>query len=222
MNSIKFNFYKNTKYFLVGFGVIMLAGLIVGLILGLNLTEALGRSAIVYFSLALLIVMIVSFIYLTVRYDSLTAFCFILSLFLNIATMVALVAILRIPVGDSFISALCVISGLTFVYNLVLFSKIKNHKHEKNNRDIVVNTSIKESLSYFIFVTGIVLFAILLCLAILDASVYLFVRPMLIGLVVCLISSIFISGSIWGYFYKDRPKKVKVKDETVYVEEENK
>ena len=221
MNSTKFNFYKNAKYFLIAFGIILLAGLVMGLVLGLNLSEALGGSAIVYFTLSMLIIMVITFIYLTIRYDSITAFCFSFLEFLNIATVVALVAIIRVPVADNFISVLAVTFVITFAYNVILFSKIKLHKHEKNNRDVVVNNCIKESIKYFLFVTIIVTVLMLLSLIIFDTSIYLFVRPMLISIVVCLISAIFISCPIWGFFYKDRPKKVKVKDDTIYEEKEN-
>ena len=220
MNSTKFNFYKNAKYFLIGFGLIMLAGLIVGLILGLNLVESLGGSVVMYFSIAFLIVMVIAFVYLSLRYDVLTAFCFVLSLFINTATVVALVAIIRVPVGDNFVSVLVLTSVLTFVENLILFSKIKTKKHEKYNRDIIVNNCIKDSLFNLLFVSILLVVCLTVCLALLDSNIYLFVRPMLISVVVCLISSIFINGAVWGYFYKDRPKKVKVKDETIYVEEE--
>ena len=218
MNSTKFNFYKNAKYVLIGLTVILLAGLIVGLVLGLNLAEALGGSSIVYFTLSVLIMMVISFIYLLLRYDSITAFCFALSLCLNIAIVIALVAIIRVPVADNFISVLLVTSILTYVFNLILFSKIRLYKNEKENRDIVVNKSIKESFNYILLTTLMVAVVLILSLAIFDAYIYLFVRPMLISLATCLFTTIFVSGPIWGYFYRERPKKVKTKDDTIYVE----
>lgn len=218
MNSTKFNFYKNAKYILIGLGVVLLAGLIVGLVLGLNLAEALGGSSIVYFTLSILIIMVISFIYLLLRYDSVTAFCFALALFLNIATVIALVAIIRVPVADNFISVLLVTSVLTYVFNLILFSKIRLYKNEKENRDVVVNKSIKESFSYILLTTLAIAVVLILCLAILDTSIYLFVRPMLISLATCLVTTIFVSGPIWGFFYRERPKKVKAKDDTIFVE----
>ena len=224
MNLNKFNFYKNSKFFLLGALVILVAGLIVGLAGGLNLVEAIGSSIIVDFSLILLICMALIFVYLTIRYDSVTAFVFALELFLNCAITVSLCAIIRIPVSSNFAVALGFIMALTIIFNMIIFSKVKVLKHEKLNREELINNITKDSIKQILLITLVFLGVILISLIVVDSDVFMFVIPLIVGLIVAFIMAVFVSAPIWGYFYKDRPKKKKItqEDETVYFEgEEN-
>lgn len=220
MNSNKFNFYKNAKYFLVASLLLLIAGLVVGLVVGLNLVEALGGSVIVYFAGITLLSMIFVFIYFMIRYDAVTAFCFSLAIFLNVALVIAICAIIRVPVSSAFISVLAVAMILTIVLNMFIFAKIKKRKEEKTQRAELVNQVIKSSLLSILIVVVACLFVSLAVLIIIDYEILSFVRPMLVALLVCAFTTVFITAPIWGFFYKDKPKRIKAKesDVTVYNE----
>ena len=220
MKSCKFNFYKFAKYFVATSLLILIAGLVMGFVLNMNLKEALGGYTIVYSAIALLITMVFSFVYLYFRYENTLAFSFTLGIFLNVALLVALCTIIRVPVGNIFVAAILATVFFTIVLNMPIFIKLWHAREEKQERSDMINATIKQSLKEVMLISLVLLAVLLVCLLIVDGEALMFIRPAVIGLIVSTLSAIFILPSVWGYFYRHKPAKKKKQDITVYSENE--
>ena len=221
MNLNKFNFYKNSKYVIISSLLILLAGLIVGIICKLNIVEAMGSSVVITGTAVVLVTMITCLVYFNFRYDIVSAFCFSLAAFLNVAVTMAVCAIIRIPVSSVIISVIGVILVLSVLFNIFIFEKIKSLKSEKKDREELVNLVVRSSIKQILLIVALILIALLLSLIIVNINVIIFIRLMIVGLITTALSSIFVIAPIWGYFYRDIPKKKKVIDETMFVDEKD-
>ena len=212
MNSKKFNVYKSAVGFDIASGLLLIAGLVVGIILGFSSTIVVSSSAILNTVIATLIFMLVLFIYLAVRYEAYTGFTAILAVAHNVMLTTALVCIFRLPINDSFMMVIMAVCGLTAINNLVLFANKKEY-HKTENREQLVNSMVGEKLKSLILINCVIFTAVMLMIFTFDKSIIMFVRPMLISIIATMYSSIFMVAPFWGYFVKE--KKVRKQDNLV-------
>ena len=220
MKSHKFNFYKSAKYFIIASLLIAIAGLVVGLVLNLNTVEAIGSSVIVSCTIISLVSMLITLIYFWIRYDLITGFCYAFSIFLNVSLLIALVSIIRTPIGDSIISVLSMVILLTILLNSIIFYNVRDLKEEKLPKQELVQKICIKSFKSLLLCYAMILIVLLLSLIVYNYEIVMFVRPMLIGLTVSAITSMFIVSPLWSYFYKEKTIRKKDVDETVF--EDNK
>ena len=138
MNLKKFNVYKNSLYFDIASGVLLLAGLVVGLILGLNSIMTFGSSAILKTVIAVLVFMLIVFVYGWKRYEAYTGFTMVLAIAHNVMLTTALVCIFRMPVDESLMMVMLIVCALTTINLFVLFANKKEYK-TTDNREKLVN-----------------------------------------------------------------------------------
>lgn len=206
MNSKKFNVYKSAIGFYIASGLLLIAGLVVGIIFGFSSSIAISSTAILNTVIATLIFMLVLFIYLSIRYEAYTGFTAVLAVAHNVMLTTALVCIFRMPISDSFMAVIMAVCGLTAVNILVLFANNKEYQ-KTENRELLVNSLVGEKLKTLILINCAIFVAVVLMILSFDNNIIMFVRPMLIGVVATAYSSIFMVASFWGYFVKE--KKVK-------------
>ena len=218
MKSHKYNFYKNSKYFIIASLLIALAGLIVGLTLKLNTVEAIGSSVIVNSTIITLVSMVITLVYFWIRYDLVTGFCYAFSIFFNISLMIALLAIIRTPITDNIVSVISMVILLTVAFNSLIFYNTKDLKEEKLTKQDLVQKISEKSFKSVLLCFVMFLVVLLLSLIVYNYEIIMFVRPMLVGLTISAITTMFIIAPIWSYFYKEKTIRKKEVDETVFEE----
>lgn len=207
MNLNRYNIYKNAKYCMLASGIILLAGLIVGLIFGVSSEIVLGGSALLNATLAVMTFSIIVFIYTLLRYDPYTALTVVMSIVHNILLTLALTVILRIPIAENYTMQICVVTALSMINCLLLFSQVKEEQKSPLSKETTVNDITQQGIKPLLYVNIPLLIATLILSFVLETGVLSFVRPMLIGIIVSVYSAIFMSVTFWGYFVKEKKKR---------------
>lgn len=221
MNSRKFDFFGNMKYFSIASLVIMLAGLVIGLIFGFANSSSINGQAYLYSILAIIISILVLFIYCAIRHGFYSAFAFLLSSFHNIALLISLVVLFRIPVESGLLMALCLTIALTAVFEFITLSKLTPEMKITESRKTTTNDLVVKSLKQLIIIGLSIVVVLVLGLLIGGVSILNFVRPALLGTIISLYCAIFITTEYWGLYVKEKRKKKIEKDETVFIEKES-
>ncbi len=216
MNSKKFNVYKNAVYFDIASGILLIAGLVVGLILGLNSEVKIASSSILNTTLAVLVFEIILLIYVTVKYDFYTAFTMVLAVLHNVMLTVALVCIFRIPVTDSLTTAIMIVTGLTAVNLFILFAGKPDYK-STTNRESMVNDLVSSKLKTLVLLNCTILVTVIAMIFTFNTNIVMLVRPLLIGIVVTFYSTVFMCAPFCGYFIKEKKQRKQVDLEQDYV-----
>ena len=206
MNSKKFNVFKNAIYFDIASAILLVAGLIVGLVVGLNSAVHITNTAILNTVLAVLVFAIILFVYVTIKYDFYTAFTMILAIMHNIILTVALVCIFRIPVSYSLTTALLIVTGLTTLNLFIMFTG-KSEFKSTTNREQLVNKMVADKLKTLVLINCTILVTAILMIFTFSTSVVMLVRPLLVGIVVTFYSTIFMCVPFWGYFIREKKQR---------------
>lgn len=206
MNLKKFNVYKNALYFDIASGILMLAGLIVGLLVGFNSILSFNTNAILKTVLAVFVFMLVVFFYGWKRYEAYTGFTMVLAIGHNVMLTTALVTIFRLQIDESLMMVMLIVCALTALNCFILFENKKEYKTTAN-RENLVNGLVDSKLKTLVLINGLILAVCIVLVITFNASILMFIRPMLVGIVVTAYSSIFMVAPFWGYFVKE--KKVK-------------
>ena len=207
MNLKKFNVYKNSLYFDIASGLLLIAGLVVGLILGLNSIMTFNSSAILKTVIAVLIFMLIVFVYGWRRYDAYTGFTMVLGISFNVMLTTALVCIFRMPVDESLMMVMLVVCTLSALNLFILFANKKEFK-KTDNREKLVNDLVYSKSKTLVLINCSLVAVLIALIFTFDAAILMFIRPMLVGVVVCLYSSIFMVLPFWGYFVKEKQAKI--------------
>ena len=214
MNLKKFNIYKNALYFDIASGLLLVAGLIIGLILGLNSIMTFQTSAILKTVIAVLIFMLIVFVYGFRRYDVYTGFTMVMGISFNVMLTTAMVCIFRMPVDESLMMVMLVVCTISAFNLFILFANKKEFK-KTDNREKLVNELVCSKFKTLVLMNCTFVAVLILLIFTFDASILMFIRPMLVGIVVCLYSSIFMVAPFWGYFVKEKQAKKQVSETEV-------
>ena len=117
-------------------------------------------------------------------------------------------ALVRIPVGNTFIACMLTIVGYSINATIVIFDRIRENRQVmyRESLDEIVNASISQTLSRSIN-TSVTTFIAVFVLWILGvASIREFALPLMAGIIFGAYSSIFITGTLW-YALKKLGKK---------------
>lgn len=132
----------------------------------------------------------------------------VLALLHDVLCVLTVYALVRIPVGNTFIACMLTIVGYSINATIVIFDRIRENRqvmyHE--SLDEIVNASISQTLSRSIN-TSVTTFIAVFVLWILGvASIREFALPLMAGIIFGAYSSIFITGTLW-YALKKLGKK---------------
>ncbi|MDD7114122.1 MAG: protein translocase subunit SecD [Lachnospiraceae bacterium] len=165
-------------------------------------------------AVAVIIATIFMLIYIAFRFkDMKFGFSAVLALMHDVLMVLMVYAVARLSVGNTFIACMLTILGYSINATIVIFDRIrenlKNKQMVREGIDVVVNTSISQTLTRSIntsltsFITIFVLYIIGV------ASIKEFTLTLMCGIVFGAYSSVCITGPIW-YFMKthfDKKKK---------------
>ena len=169
-------------------------------------------------AVAVIIATIFMLIYIAFRFkDMKFGVSAVLALMHDVLMVLMVYAVARLSVGNTFIACMLTILGYSINATIVIFDRIrenlKNKQMVKEGMDVVVNTSISQTLTRSIntsltsFITIFVLYIIGV------ASIKEFTLTLMCGIVFGAYSSVCITGPIW-YFLKthfDKKKAVSKK-----------
>ena len=132
----------------------------------------------------------------------------VLALMHDIGIVFAIYAMARLSVGNTFIACMLTILGYSINATIVIYDRIrenmKNRQLKKQGIEVVINTSISQTLTRSIntsltsFVTIFVLYLIGV------AAIKEFTFALMCGIVCGAYSSICLAGPIWYYIQKKR------------------
>lgn len=216
MNSKKFSVYKNAIYFYIASLILLVAGLIVGIIFGLNSAFTLSSKTVLNTVLAVLVFEIILLCYSWIKYDFYTAFTFVLAVLHNVLLTTALTAIFRIPVIDNFVITLLLVCALTMLNQFILFADKVEYK-VTTNREQMVNDLVDSKLKIITLINCTLIACVVLMIFTFSTSVVMLVRPLLIALIVIFYSTVFMCAPFYGYFIKEKKQRKVVDLEQDYV-----
>lgn len=161
---------------------------------------------------AVLIAMVLMLIYIWFRFkDFRFSGSAVLALVHDVLVVLACYAIIRIPVGNTFIAVMLTIVGYSINSTIVIFDRIRERLNGSVTRDAdrlkeIVNDSITQTLSRSIntSLTTFVMVALLFIMGV--TSIREFSLPLMVGIIAGAYSSVCITGSLW---YMLRVKKSK-------------
>ena len=132
----------------------------------------------------------------------------VLALLHDVLCVLTVYALVRIPVGNTFIACMLTIVGYSINATIVIFDRIRENRQVmyRESLDEIVNASISQTLSRSIN-TSVTTFIAVFVLWILGvASIREFALPLMAGVIFGAYSSIFITGTLW-YALKKLGKK---------------
>lgn len=207
MNLKKYNFYKNSLWSYIALGLILIAGLVVGLVLGMNASIDLSGSIYLKSVLSVLVFSVCAFIYTIIRHEVYMAITMVLSIMINSMLTVALITLIRVPVNDSITMCLMIVSALTVINNLMIFSEVKDEHKKPASKEEMVNSMIEHNFKNLLLVNSLILIATCFLLFIFNAEILEIGRMLLVGIVATFFVSVFCTVPFWGFFVKEKKKK---------------
>ncbi len=182
-----------------------------------NFDANVPSGVILSTALAILVMIIAVFIYIASRFGISAGFVSGMICILDLITLVGLIAITRIQLDISIMSAFVLTAMYSLICSAILFSKVnENFKKEiyaKYTNAQIVNISVKDVL---VVNTSLAIFLLLIAffMGIVPTTI---VRntslPVMLGVLISYYSSMFITPGLWSRTYIKRRRKEKVKTE---------
>lgn len=170
-------------------------------------SDEMQRDAV----LAVVIAGIFMLIYIWIRFkDVKFGASAVIALLHDVLVVLTVYALVRIPVGNTFIACMLTIVGYSINATIVIFDRIRENRKTmgKEALDVVVNTSISQTISRSIN-TSLTTFITIFVLYIMGVTaIREFALPLMAGIVCGAYSSICITGALW-YMMKKRSEKKK-------------
>ena len=188
-----------------------------------NFGANVSLDTILSTALAIIVMIVAVFVYISARYGLSAGFVSMLVSILDAVVLLALLGITRVSIevgaltSFAFVSLYSLISSLTFIS--CAQSNISKEKFQKESKYIIANVSVKEVLVKYILFAIILLVISLLMGVVPTHMVRSSSLPIMMGVLVVLYSSIYVVPGLWSLTYI-RKKNTKTKqDQTVVVEE---
>ena len=170
-------------------------------------SDEMQRDAV----LAVVIAGIFMLIYIWIRFkDVKFGASAVIALLHDVLVVLTVYALVRIPVGNTFIACMLTIVGYSINATIVIFDRIRENRKVmgKEALDVVVNTSISQTISRSIN-TSLTTFITIFVLYIMGVTaIREFTLPLMAGIICGAYSSICITGALW-YIMKKRSEKKK-------------
>ena len=214
------NYYKLCLPCLMATAGILILGIALALILGYNTSVATpyGLGGIIfYLGVYLLAVSVFDIIYLKIRYNWSTGFVVVLKNFVDVFLLLAIIAIVRVPLTlETVLSCLVATLWGNFV-SLVLLSKANTLLKEEDKSQDLCNKLIAKNIMFVVLCAVSVIAVLLLFLmSYLDNSLS-FVLGGVIAVIVSTFTALFIMVPVWLGFVK-RELKLKEKSKKIVTE----
>lgn len=135
----------------------------------------------------------------------------VIALLHDVLMVLMIYAVARLSVGNTFIACMLTILGYSINATIVIFDRIrenlKNNQMVKQGMDVVVNTSISQTLTRSINTSLTSFITIFILYLIGVASIKEFTLTLMCGIVFGAYSSVCITGPVWYFMKKHGEKK---------------
>ena len=152
-------------------------------------------------------------IYIRIRFSDIRfGISSVAALLHDVLVMLAFYAVVRMPVGNTFIACILTIVGYSINATIVIFDRVRENMAvmtKKEDLKEVVNKSITQTLSRSIFtsLTTYIMVGVLYVLGV--TSIREFALPLMVGIVSGAYSSVCIAGALWYVLRTKFPPKEK-------------
>lgn len=176
---------------------------------------------------AVIIGTILMLIYISIRFkDFKFGASAVLALIHDVLVMLAVYAVFRIPINNSFIAAMLTIIGYSINDTIIVFDRIRENKGKmKGDDELIINTSISQTITRSIYtsLTTLIMIGLLFVFGVVYkvTSIKDFAFPLVIGILSGTYSSIFMASPFWyemRKYQKNKAKAAKKVDTTKKVD----
>ncbi|MFA5450217.1 MAG: protein translocase subunit SecF [Clostridia bacterium] len=163
--------------------------------------------------LAIGITILLTFIYIIVRFDAFSSIASLLSIIHDIIVMMAFVIIFNLPIGSTLIAGIITVVGFSINNTIVVFDRVREtlkpfkNKKSKIEPRYIVNTTVADTLTRSLFTIVSTMLTILVLAVVGVPALTEFSLPIIFGLAAGLYSSVFIAPTIWGLLMQAKQKK---------------
>lgn len=209
MNSNKYDFYKNSIYYLIANAVVLLAGIVVASVWGFNYQSSIAGAHVLFQSvLSVVISLVLVLLYVGLRYDFAKAFSVVGLIAHNVLLSTALIAIIRIPITENIVASYLLLTGFSTVYTLLTTEKFKNVDLKKANYSELIKETIKENVKRLTILSATIVVVLLLSMIMLNQNIFSVARLFFVMMVVLLYSMFTLALPAWCFF-SSKIKKIK-------------
>jgi len=165
-----------------------------------DISPSTGRALAQRTMWMLLIAALIMLIYISIRFELVTACMLVISLIYNVGVMLTVYTLFQIPVNVSFIAALLTVVAYTSNDTIVIFDRIRENMRsaKKETYSSVANRSIWQSVTRSINTSVTTLFILVLLYIMGVPSIQEFAFPIIAGIVIGTFSSIFLAAPLWA------------------------
>ncbi len=164
--------------------------------------KELGQAAIVSSIIAVLLMLV----YITFRFEFLSGVAAVIALIHDVAIMVSLVLLFKLPVNTTFIAALLTIIGYSINDTIVLFDRIRENVKfaRKETFTEIANKSVNQTITRSINTSVTTLITILMLYILGVDAIKDFALTLIFGIVAGTYSSIFVAAPLWTAMKKEK------------------
>ena len=213
MNSNKFNFYKNSVYFLIANAVVAVIALVIGIVFGVNYnTSVLPGNLLFNTVMSVLLSLVAIFLFVGFTTSFAKAFSVVLIATNNVLLSTSIIVLVRIQVSESIVMGYILLVAITTLFTLLATQKFENINFKKEDKNQIIKKSLRENSKVVLFTSISFVAVLLLGLIVASASMFDLVREFLVMLAVIVYGYLTIQLPIVCYMstkIKTR-KKVKV------------
>ena len=173
---------------------------------GQSVSRLLGRQSVAILGVALLL----TFIYIVVRFRWTYATGAMVALVHDVAVMIGVLATFQFEVGTATIAAVLTIVGYSLNDTIVIFDRVRENVTlmRDSEFDVVIDTSITQSLARTIITSVTTLLAVTAIYVFGSTSVQTFALTLMIGVAVGTYSSIFVASPTLLALHRARARRV--------------
>ena len=214
MNFLNLKYNKMFPVSLIVCGTIALLGIVMQIVLGFSssIVEPISLSGLILnLAIVEVVVNVLEFIYLAIRFDFSTALSLVLKNILDVLLICGVFAITRLNVTQSFVGAVVVGIIINSVCSMMILETEKNLTSTESDWNEVVDKSVFNNSKIVVLLNAVVIL-LLVCLTapqILVSS--LFVIASIISIVVTFSTTMFVLAPVWAFFRKREVKLVRNK-----------
>ena len=170
-----------------------------------TISSEMQRDAII----AVVVASILMLIYIALRFSDVRfGAAAVIALIHDVMIVFMVYSVAYLSVGGTFIACMLTIVGYSINATIIIFDRIReNLKSMKDDYDVIVDTSISQTLTRNIYSTLTTFSTILMLYIVGVASLKEFTLTLIAGLLCGLYSSIFITGPLWLFLKKHIGRK---------------
>lgn len=161
---------------------------------------------------AVIVATIGMLLYIWIRFKNFNfASSAVIALLHDVLIVLAVYAIGRVAVGNTFIACMLTIVGYSINATIVIFDRIRENMAEKLNKDSiadVVNTSITQTFSRSLNTSFTTLIMVVMLVIFGVDAIREFAIPLMVGIIGGAYSSVCITGALW-YFFETKLRRQK-------------